>query len=767
MHIPDDACTPGQLYYDLIMAGMCMTEQSSATSTIEAGVGAAVAGGAAKLFPTVNLSGVTREGSTLTLQRVQRDPGIKQLCTIFSSVGLAPRLGYNMGSLDITLTLTIPVLGVTALPTSSAAAIVWMMLGLFFEHASWLESKWRSSLPPPSTPTRRSEAAAAPTPTSGKGKGRRPDGREHLLANQCLMFFLEQTGVAVVTKRANFRLGHMTIGIEAASRGVIRVKDGQRFTDRDNTPFKYSPSYKYLSGFCPELGHCSEPAFEVQQQLLVNQMLDEFWTIVGNYRYFPDEILKDEVTRMLAQYFSAGLQGEAEGFSHGSSHQPLSIYLHGRAGIGKSQFVKVFTSSLRVLLRRYVDPEKRVDVVRVPLNSITPSNFRKILLVQGISDFSIERILEQTVCKGGIVILHLEENPEDVDMQIRLFELTHQLLDSIVSRYPEHRGNIIYVFTSNYPAAPHIEGITRALVHVQPPCPSTQREWCLRALQHSMSSFLEQQASSIETRLELNIQPPFGQDMRRLETYHMSISFLAASHILRYKVASKLPISVALDPYTTPDDDPDHEDTTAEWMAISFSDPDIPTLPICTHDRFFYFNPEMQRQPAIKTLMGIEHTFRPTVATLVDMVQNNFLKPAVLVLVGESEARVSYDRTLRAYLQAAISNGSVQTTSIRAETEDDKAVIFGDPQSPSLGGLYRFIDSVTNPVYGLDDHYAYVSAEVNELGQFMLRELLESDTSRTHRNRILKDRTVFVLSLLDGTELSPQLQSRAHAIIQC
>lgn len=615
---------------------------------------------------------------------------------------------------------------------------------------------------PPSTPPVKSLAESNATKVCRKAI-------IPLLANYCLDFFLEQTKVAIVAKKTNFRLGHMTLGIESAAKGIIRVKDGQRFTDRDKTPFKYSPSYKYLSGFSPELGQCSEPALEVQQHMLVGRMIDDFWHIVGEHRYFPDEMLREEVSRMLAMYFHAGLQGEAEGFAHDLSHQPLSIYLHGRAGIGKSQFVKVFTSSLRQLLRRYVDPEKRVDIVRVPLNSITPGNFRRILLVQGISDWSIERILEQTVCKGGIVILHLEENPEDFEMQLRLFELTHSLLDSIVSRYPEHRGNIIYVFTSNYHAAPHIEGITRALVHVQPPTPATQREWCVRALEHTISTFLQSRAA-VDIRLTLNADPPPGEDMRRLETLHMSIAFLAAFQILRHKTKSQQPIGISIDPLLAA---PDHlpldaaTHAAAQWLSLTFDDQDIPALPVCSHDYFFYFNPEIQLKSAIgHHLSSMDLIYQPTIATLVDMVCHNFLKPAVIVLTGNQESRTAYDRMLSAYLHQTV-DGKLQQTTIYAESEEHKAEIFGDPQSPSLGGLFKFIDSITNPVYGLDDTYAYVTAHVNELGQFMLRELLESDVSRTHRNRILKDRTVFVLSLVDGCELSPQLQSRSHAILHC
>jgi hypothetical protein len=38
--------------------------------------------------------------------------------------------------------------------------------------------------------------------------------------------------------------------------------------------------------------------------------------------------------------------------------------------------------------------------------------------VQGISDWSVERIVEQTIARGGIAVLHLEENPKDFELQV-------------------------------------------------------------------------------------------------------------------------------------------------------------------------------------------------------------------------------------------------------------------------------------------------------------------------------------------------------------
>lgn len=58
--------------------------------------------------------------------------------------------------------------------------------------------------------------------------------------------------------------------------------------------------------------------------------------------------------------------------------------MHGGAGLGKSTFVRLFTEALKQVVQHHIDANKRFSVVKVPLNSITPLELKKILHVQGI-----------------------------------------------------------------------------------------------------------------------------------------------------------------------------------------------------------------------------------------------------------------------------------------------------------------------------------------------------------------------------------------------
>jgi hypothetical protein len=89
--------------------------------------------------------------------------------------------------------------------------------------------------------------------------------------------------------------------------------------------------------------------------------------------------------------------------------------------------------------------------VKLPLNAITPADLRRELLVKGISDWSVERMCEQSISKGGIVLLHLEECPQEPKLQKDLFSLVMSMVDVLLTRYPSARPALLQIVTSNYP----------------------------------------------------------------------------------------------------------------------------------------------------------------------------------------------------------------------------------------------------------------------------------------------------------------------------
>ena len=105
--------------------------------------------------------------------------------------------------------------------------------------------------------------------------------------------------------------------------------------------------------------------------------------------------------------------------------------------------------------------------------------------------------------------------------------------------------------------------------------------------------------------------------------------------------------------------------------------------------------------------------------------------------------------------------------------------------SEVMGGLFQFLDEVNNPArlataetqerlqrdagaaYRVTDAYALIVAHVNEVGQFVLRELLESGPSTTHWQQARKDRVLYLLDIPCACPVAATVQSRAQHIVYC
>jgi len=156
-----------------------------------------------------------------------------------------------------------------------------------------------------------------------------------------------------------------------------------------------------------------------------------------------------------------------------------------------------------------------------------------------------------------------------------------------------------------------------------------------------------------------------------------------------------------------------------------------------------------------------------TLLTVIDMLVYSYVKPGIVVLVGSYDQRQKYIEMIKNYL-SLIFQERLKQTEVTLKEEKDKTKVFGEP-GEILGGLFRFIDRVNNPnaCEGRTDLYGLIINHVNEVGQFILRELVEADPSRTHRQTAHKDRLLFVLSVDESCEITPQLNSRAHTILSC
>lgn len=648
-----------------------------------------------KIFSRIDLKRCKRLGS---FQMILRNAEIKTIQKLFDDAQLIARMGYNLGTQELSFTITLPTsethpIGklIQLWEESQKSLIIWFMLGI-----SPLQYEIESL------------------------------SNDNHIANQNLKLFSDQTEITICKR---------TLDLPRNTLRIVLCPEEETFDpSTGRLKFIFSPTYSSITGLCinKQQSLLSSSYTFLQEELImqkkkfIDSMILSFWIYMEDKEhYFAVESLRNALSDSLIDFFERGMDGQSATFLPPYS-SPFSFYLYGTAGIGKSAFVRSLCLSLQFVLRKYVDPNKVVKVVKVPLNAFTPSNLNGILRVKGISDMSIERIIEQTVCKGGIVIFHLEENPDDPSLQEQLFNQISKMVDHLVSRYPEYRANILTIMTSNYSPSQSISKQAK-LLKMTPPNHKQQLKWCSMMLKDRIYEMLKNKISRLKINLEVNVMTLQVDDLRPLEQWWRSIAFAVGSFILQHfngnqNFEKNLHIIV---------------DGELDRIEIKFPiHPEFPNLTLFSSNCFFYYKKEFY-DDSITNEFNLPSYIAPMLTTIVQMTKDEFLKPAVIILLGEQKNRIQFVHNIRNYLLFLLRDRLYQDE-LELYCEDDKGKVFGNPNE-ILGGLFRFIDRVNNPnaCNGEIDRFGLIIAHVNEIGQFILRELLEPGQSKTHRQVIL------------------------------
>ncbi len=157
-----------------------------------------------------------------------------------------------------------------------------------------------------------------------------------------------------------------------------------------------------------------------------------------------------------------------------SPTRPLSWYLHGPAGTGKSSFVRNIQPALEATIDEAVDPEIVARFVKQNLNKRFDILGLELQLRPNNNDMSVMSIIQQrrmtmTQSKPGLVVIDLEEmpsnDPEADPNQLKVAQLISQRFAGRQGDFPErgtpvprnsdNRGiakdaSLITLFTSNY-----------------------------------------------------------------------------------------------------------------------------------------------------------------------------------------------------------------------------------------------------------------------------------------------------------------------------
>jgi hypothetical protein len=259
-------------------------------------------------------------------------------------------------------------------------------------------------------------------------------------------------------------------------------------SDDSVVPFTFSPIYSLITGHNPVTMRRDTTYLQQQHKFIISLLQSYFWHyITSTERYYPTAILRTQMNTVLERYFQTGLDSFRCGFN--PQLRNLSLFLWGTAGTGKSTFVRVLCATLHEIIDHIFEPGKRVEITRMPFNQTTPAALAALLMVRGISDWSLERIVEQTVSRGGLSLLHLEEQPPDPAIQDELYGLITKMTTTLVSRYPEYRHNVINILTANYPPSNDLSNTTN-VIEITPPNRTTQQIWICKTAEDMIASSL-------------------------------------------------------------------------------------------------------------------------------------------------------------------------------------------------------------------------------------------------------------------------------------
>ena len=723
------------------------------------------------LLPQSSIEGLT------SLQELKASAAIQKLEAIFyNALGQKPRVGYNSGTDEISITVPLEADGEPEQPVGDGtdcdlaaeetrAIIVQTMLGLFADQAE-IEKLWKSRV---------ADTDDSLLLDSGS--------HEPLLANQCLIWFAAQTGVGIVDRRVNLVNQTLRLTVASAANNTQGRVNRVHYTDDHRELFQYHGSYFMLTGREMIGQECrySEAVRQRQHEQFTSMLLDEIWIEVNRRNYFPTSDLKALTTDMLRAYLHSAVDARRLSATFTPS-APLRLYLHGTAGVGKSSFTSTIAAALQTVLQTFITPTRRVDLVKCPLNAVTPDNLRAMLHVQGISDWSIERVLEQTIRRGDVATFHLEEAPEDPALQAQLFSLIEGMVVSLLSKYPNSRGNLIFVAVSNYPPADAVAADYTTL-KMAPPDKAWQLAWCANMLRRSLAAAAGIPAGNIATALDA--PPVYSADMRPLEVWRRCVAFHIAEHIKQRVSPSDLhrstaTVRLAFAPHHCASE---RNLRVTVGLGLCSSHRNVEVSPaiyesfnLSTQDGFFYHNEQKvaPRGEAASQLsaLGTQPMHRADVTTTVAMLAAEYVAPAVFILTGSAAAQHRTAAALAEYIRR-VCDPELAQEHVSITCMEDKSLIFGKP-SDVRGGLCKFIDDVTNPaevantaVQGRPRRFALITATANEDGQYILREMLEGNTSRTHRHVARKDRTAFIVIVPEGCALRPETRSRAHAVLHC
>lgn len=165
---------------------------------------------------------------------------------------------------------------------------------------------------------------------------------------------------------------------------------------------------------------------------VVQDMIQTTWDTLLHNGYYVDQTRKDQLAPSLSKFYTSGLIGGETSVNNGNNVMPLllnahftptyplSLYLYGLAGSGKSSLVRNLFVAMNAAISKYCDPELLVRFVKQNLNKPYGTLELELELRPNNNDYSVMSIIQGrrmtlTQSKPGLVVVGLEEMPSNVE----------------------------------------------------------------------------------------------------------------------------------------------------------------------------------------------------------------------------------------------------------------------------------------------------------------------------------------------------------------
>eukprot|EP00986_Skeletonema_menzelii_P003072 scaffold896_cov165-Skeletonema_menzelii.AAC.3 len=164
---------------------------------------------------------------------------------------------------------------------------------------------------------------------------------------------------------------------------------------------------------------------------VVQHMIQTTWDTLLHNGYYVDQTRKDQLAPSLSKFYTSGLIGETANSNannvmplllnaHFTPTYPLSLYLYGLAGSGKSSLTRSLFVAMNTAIARHSDPELLVRFVKQNLNKPYGTLELELELRPNNNDYSVMSIIQGrrmrlTQSKPGLVVVGLEEMPSNVE----------------------------------------------------------------------------------------------------------------------------------------------------------------------------------------------------------------------------------------------------------------------------------------------------------------------------------------------------------------